>query len=86
MDEIAVRAEGLDQAAAEFRVVLIDDGDRNVADELAEIGLRIEERVEDRREHEQAEHPPVAEHASPLRDEGAGDARPCAIGRLLLIR
>ena len=36
-------------------MILVDDSDGNAAQELSEIGLRIEEAVEDRREHDQAE-------------------------------
>ena len=56
---------------------------------LAEIGLRIEDAVEQRGDDHQADHAAVGEHAAPLADEGAADAaagrrddrRRCLLGR-----
>ena len=39
--------EGHDQPPAELRAVMVDHGDREMAEDLAEIGLRIEHAVED---------------------------------------
>ena len=69
-------AERLDQAAAEVGIVLVDDGDGNVANNLAQVWLRIEHRVEHRGENEQAEDAAVAEHAAPLGEKGAAYAGP----------
>ena len=38
-----IGVQGLDKIAAEFGVILVDDRNRDLAQELAEIGLRIEE-------------------------------------------
>ena len=64
----------LDQPAGEFAVVVVDHRDRNVAHDLAEIGLRVENRVEHGRKHEQPEHAAIAQHTPPLRRERSGDA------------
>ena len=50
-----IGVERLDELAAELGVVLIDDGDRQGAKQLAEIRLRIEQAIDQRREHDQAE-------------------------------
>ena len=42
-----VGVQSLDQIAAELGVILIDDRDRDLAQQLAEIGLRIKHSVED---------------------------------------
>ena len=39
-----VRIEGLDELPAQLGRIVVDDGDRDGAHELAEIGLRIERR------------------------------------------
>ena len=75
-------AERLDQAAAEVGVVLIDDGDGDVANKLPKIGLRIEDRVEHRGENEQAKHATVAENTNGTRPscELSGVNRTCPVG------
>ena len=40
---VAVRLQALDQPSAEFAAVLVHHGDRDIADKLAQIGLRIED-------------------------------------------
>ena len=80
---VAVRLQRLDQPAAEFAVVLVHHRDRNVAHDLAQIRLRIEERVEHRRQHEQREHAAIGKRPPPLRREGPRDAGRCRPGRRL---
>src|SRR5262249_38045764 len=48
-----MRVERLDEATAELAVIMVDDGDRRVAQQLAEIGLRVEDAIEQRRQHEE---------------------------------
>ncbi len=61
-----MRLQSLDQPAGKFAVVVIDHRDRNIADDLAEIGLRVEHRVHHRCQHKQSEHPTIAKHAAPF--------------------
>ena len=61
-----IGAQSLHEIAADFGVVLIDGRDRDSAQELAEIGLRIEQAVDDRGEDNQAEDAAVVEDASNL--------------------
>ena len=61
--------------AAELRGIVVDDGDRHVADELPEIGLRIEHAVDEGRQDDQAEGAAVAEHAAIFGGEGAARCR-----------
>ena len=69
-----VGIEGLDQAAAQRRAVVVNYRYRNLADELAEIGLRVEYAVEYRSNDHQAEDPAVGEHAAPFADKRARNA------------
>ena len=70
-----VGAQGLHEIAADFGVVLIDGRDRDSTQELAEIGLRIEQAVDDRGEDNQAEDPAVVEDTSNLGGHRASYAR-----------
>ncbi len=81
-----VGVEGLDQAAAERGAVVVDDGDRDLADELAEIGLRIEHAVKYRSDDHQTEGAVVGEHAAPFPDKAAGDAAAGAVRRQGFVR
>ena len=71
---VAVRLQRLDQPAGEFAVVVVDHRDRDVAHDLAEIGLRVEDRVEHGCKHKQPEHAAIAQHPPPLGRERAADA------------
>ncbi len=62
-----VCVQRLHEVAAELGMVLIDDGDRDAAKNLAEIGLGIERSVNDRREHDQPHHAAVGENCAGLR-------------------
>jgi hypothetical protein len=64
----------LDQAAAKCRAVVVDDGDRDLANELPEIGLRIEHAVKHRSDNKHAEDAAIGEHAAPFADKGADNA------------
>src|ERR1700710_1513549 len=81
-----MRAERLDQAVAEVGVILIDHGDGDVADKLSQVWLRIEDRVEEGGEDEQAKDAAVGEDAAPLRKKGTADSGPMAILRFLFNR
>jgi hypothetical protein len=70
----AASSSGLDQATAERGAVVVGDGDRDLANKLAEIGLRIEHAVKDRSDDDKAEGATVGEHAAPFADKAAGDA------------
>ena len=50
-----VGVERLHDLARDLRIVLVDDGDRDLPHQLAEIRLRIERAVDHRREHDEAE-------------------------------
>ena len=73
-----VGVQGLNEIAAHFRVILVDDRDRYVAQELVEIGLRIKDAVknhawrspEDAAVVEDATH--FGEHCSPNADARKG--------------
>src|SRR5205807_9523540 len=65
-----VGVEGLDQAAAQIGPVVIDDRDRDLANELPEIGLRVEHAVQHRGYDQHAEDAAVGEHTAPFADEG----------------
>ena len=70
-----IGVQGLDKIAAELGVILVDDRDRDLAQELAEIGLRIEESVKDRGEDDQAEDAAVVEDAAQFGGHGGSGAR-----------
>ena len=76
-----MRFQRLNQPATDFGIVLVDHSDGDLADDLAEIGLRIKECVEDRRQYEQAEHALVVQHAPPLGQERSGEAALVPVGR-----
>ena len=71
-----VGVQGLNEIAAELGMVLIHDRDGYAAQQLAEIGLRVEETVEDGREHDEAEHASIVEDATPFGDHRDADAAP----------
>ena len=56
-------------------VVQIHHGDRDPDGDLAGIGGRVEEGIEDRRHHDQHEGRPVGEDRAKRRDEGPADQR-----------
>ena len=80
-----IGVQGLDQIAAHFGVILINDRNRDLAQELAEIGLRIKDAVEDRRHHDQPEDATVVEDATHFREHRIpeADARKGRGGRRL---
>ncbi len=71
----AAGVQGLHDAAAELAQVVVDHGDRNLAQDLAEIGLRVIKAVEHRPRDQQQEGAANPEHAAPFGGEGATDAR-----------
>ncbi len=72
----AAGVQALDDVAAQLRGVVVDHGDRHGADELSEIGLRIEHAIEKRCQHKQAERAPVAQNAPVFRGKGAEESDP----------
>src|SRR5262249_50264890 len=69
------RVERLDNPSAELALVAVDDRDRNLAQNLIEIGMWVIDAVEEGPEHQQDEGTAQGEHALPLRDKGATDPR-----------
>ena len=63
-----------DDAAAQLAQVVVDDRDRDLAQNLVEIGLRVIDAVDQRRQHQQDEGAADREHAPPLGGEGSADA------------
>ena len=57
-------------------LIVVDDGDRDVLDQLSEIGLRVEQAIDDRCEHDQAEGAAIAEHPAVFVGKRSGDAAP----------
>ena len=55
-------------------MILVDDGDRNAAQQLAEIGLRIEQAVDDGREDDEAEDAAIVEDATDFGEHRGPDA------------
>ena len=53
--ECAARVQRLDDPAAEFAQIVVDDRDRNLAQDLVQIGLRIVDAVDQRRQDQQDE-------------------------------
>ena len=87
--ERLVGVQRLHEVAAELRSILIDDGDRYAAKNLAEIGLRIERSIDERRKHDQAQHPTVGENSLDLvahRNRHASPVPQADHGRLLAFR
>src|SRR3954468_8281057 len=66
--------ERLDDGPADLGTVVIDDSDRDVANELPDVRLRIEDRIEERSHDDETEGAGVPQHAAVLVAEGAGDA------------
>src|SRR3954447_8602303 len=66
--------ERLDDGPADLGTVVIDDSDRDVANELPDVRLRIEDRIEERSHDDETEGAGVPQHAAVLVTEGAGDA------------
>ena len=58
----------------ELAQVVVDDRDRDLAQDLVEIGLRVIDAVDQRRNDQQDESAANREHALPLGGEGAADA------------
>ena len=73
----------LSEIATKLGVILVDDRNRYVAQQLAEIGLRIEETVDNRRHHDQAEDAAVVEDATHFGEHCVpdADAREGRLGR-----
>ena len=68
-----VGGKGLDEVPAERRTIVVDHRDRDLAHQLPEIGLRVEDAIEQRRDDQQAEDRPIRHHATPFRKEGRPD-------------
>ena len=66
--------QGLDDRAAEFAQVVVDDRDRDLAENLAEVGLRIVEAVDQRRDEQKDEGAAERQHAPPFGGECSADA------------
>ena len=71
-----VGIQALDEPSAQLRGIVVDDGNRHGADELPEIGLRIEHAVDQGGEDEQAQRAAIAERAAIFGGEGSHDAGP----------
>ena len=70
-----IRIEGHDEPTAELRLVEIDHGNREMAKDLAEIGLRVEDAIEHRGDHHQPHHAAVSQDAANLGDDDASTSR-----------
>ena len=70
----AARVQRLHDASAQLAEVVVDDRDRDLAQDLVEIGLRVKDAVDQRRNHQQDESATDRQHAPPLGSEGAADA------------
>src|SRR5271166_4397353 len=70
----AARVQGLYDASAQLAEVIIDNRDRDLAQDLVQIGLRVIDSVDQRPNHQQNESATEREHAPPLSDEGSADA------------
>src|SRR6516225_2669166 len=57
-----IRVSRFNKGAAEFRPVLVDNSDRDVAEKLAEIRLRVKQAIDDGRQHDHAEDTLIAKH------------------------
>ena len=68
-----VRVQGLDELSADLRIVLVDDGDRQVPQQLAQIGLRIQRPVKQGGQHDQAKCTLVMQHAADLGKHRSAD-------------
>ena len=69
-----VGVQGLNEISTELSVILIDDRDRDVAQQLAQIGLRIKQAIDERREHDQAEDAAIIEDATKFGEHCIPDA------------
>ena len=72
----AARVERLDDPTAKLALVGVDDRDRQLAQDLVEIGLWVIDAVDQRRADQQDERAADREHALPFAGEGAGDTGP----------
>jgi hypothetical protein len=70
----AARIQGLHDAAAELAQIVVDHRDRDLAQDLVEIGLRVVEAVDQRRNYQQDKGPTRREHAAPFGGEGSADS------------
>ena len=70
----AARVQGLHDAAAQLAQVVVDDRDRDLAQNLVEIRLRVIEAVDQWRQHQQDEGSAGPEHAPPFGGKGSADA------------
>src|SRR4029077_20543537 len=64
----------LHDASAQLAVVIVDDRDRDLAQDLIELRLRVEDAVDQWRNPQQDESPGDRQHAPPFGCEGATDA------------
>ena len=70
----AARVQRLHDAPAQLAQVVVDDRDRDLAQDLVEIGLRVVDAVDQRRQDQQDESAADREHAPPFGGEGSADA------------
>ena len=70
----AARVQGLHDALAQIAQVVVDDRDRDLAQDLAQIGLRVINAVDQRRHDQDGEGAAHSEHAPPLGRKGLADA------------
>jgi hypothetical protein len=61
--------------------IVVDHRDRDLAQDLVEIGLRVIEAVDQRRPHQQDEGSTGREHAAPFGGEGSADSARRGRGR-----
>ena len=80
-----MRPQRLDQSAAKLALVLIHHDDRNIPNDLSQIGLWIEHRVEYRRQHEQPENAAITQGPAPLGRERPRDTGRCSRERRFVV-
>src|SRR5262245_6549371 len=71
----AAGIEGLHDVAAELAQVVVNDGDRDLAQNLVQVWLWVEDAVDYRRQEQQGEGAASREDAPPLRREGSAYSR-----------
>src|SRR6266404_6244259 len=69
-----------DELTAQFCAIEIDDGDRDVPQRLAEIGLRIEDAIQQGPHHHQPLDAAIPENAPDLTNDNAAESRDMTAG------
>ena len=70
----AARIQRLNDVPAELAQVVVDDHDRNLAQDLIEIWLRVINTIDKRRQHQKDEGSAGPQHPLPFGGEGSADA------------